>query len=126
MIDYNYIEEDSFLACEPTSWGGQWTEEKLDAFEKYVNALDCRKVLIAGAATNVEILQTAEGFIKRGYKVTVLEDCCSSPDKLGHELSINMMEDMGCIISTLETEVMKLTASCSRQVLDAVKNILRT
>lgn len=26
------------LACEPSSWGGQWTEDKLDAFEKYVNA----------------------------------------------------------------------------------------
>lgn len=36
--EYNHIEEDSFLACEPSSWGGQWTEEKLDAFEKYVNA----------------------------------------------------------------------------------------
>lgn len=36
--EYNYIEEESFLACEPSSWGGQWTEEKLDAFEKYVNA----------------------------------------------------------------------------------------
>lgn len=36
--EYNHIEEESFLACEPSSWGGQWTEEKLDAFEKYVNA----------------------------------------------------------------------------------------
>ncbi|MDY6256385.1 MAG: hypothetical protein SPL58_00160 [Bacteroidaceae bacterium] len=36
--EYNHIEKDSFLACEPSSWGGQWTEEKLDAFEKYVNA----------------------------------------------------------------------------------------
>ena len=35
---YNQIEEDSFMACEPSPWGGQWTEEKLDAFEKYVNA----------------------------------------------------------------------------------------
>ena len=26
------------MACEPSLWGGQWTEEKLDAFEKYVNA----------------------------------------------------------------------------------------
>ena len=26
------------IVCEPSSWGGQWTEEKLDAFEKYVNA----------------------------------------------------------------------------------------
>ena len=29
---------DSFRVCEPSSWGGRWTEEKLDAFEKYVNA----------------------------------------------------------------------------------------
>lgn len=35
---YYYLEENPFMACEPSSWGGQWTEEKLDAFEKYVNA----------------------------------------------------------------------------------------
>lgn len=100
-----------------------WTAPDL---EKYVNALGCRKVIIAGAATNVEILQTAEGFIRRGCKVVILEDCCDSPDRRGHELSLKMMEEMGCCISTLGTEVMKLTASCSKQVLDAVKNILFT
>ena len=100
-----------------------WTAPDL---EKYVNALGCRKVVIAGAATNVEILQTAESFIRRGIKVVILEDCCDSPDRRGHELSLKMMEEMGCCISTLGTEVMKLTASCSKQVLDAVKNILFT
>lgn len=35
---YDYIDEESCMASEPSSWGGQWTEEKLDAFEKYVNA----------------------------------------------------------------------------------------
>ena len=100
-----------------------WTAPDL---EKYVSSVDCRKVLIAGAATNVELLQTVPGFLRRGYKVAVLEDCCDSADRTGHELSIKMMEDMGCSISTLETEVMKLAGSCSRQVLDAVKNILLT
>ncbi|MBR6170942.1 MAG: hypothetical protein IKQ51_09640 [Bacteroidaceae bacterium] len=40
MNEYNYIEEEQgdMLACESSSWGGLWTEEKLDAFEKYVNA----------------------------------------------------------------------------------------
>ena len=40
MNEYNYIEEEQgdMLACESSSWGGQWTEDKLDAFEKYVNA----------------------------------------------------------------------------------------
>lgn len=35
MDKYNYTEEEqgNMLACEPSSWGGQWTEEKLDAFE---------------------------------------------------------------------------------------------
>lgn len=33
-------EQDVMMACEsiPSSWGGAWTEEKLDALEKYVNA----------------------------------------------------------------------------------------
>ncbi len=37
---YTSPEEDNvFKACEPQkNWGGAWTEEKLDAFEKYVKA----------------------------------------------------------------------------------------
>lgn len=36
--EYKNIEEESLKACESSPWGGQWTEEKLDAFEKYVDA----------------------------------------------------------------------------------------
>ena len=100
-----------------------WTSPDL---EKFAGAIDCRKVLIAGAATNVELLQTVPGFLRRGYEVVVLKDCCDSADTDGHDLSIKMMEDMGCRISTLETEVMMLAGSCPKQVLDSVKNILRT
>ena len=100
-----------------------WTAPDL---EKYVSMIDFRKVLIAGAATNVELLQTVPGFLRRGYEVVVLEDCCDSADTRGHELSLRMMEEMGCCISTLETEIMKLAGTCPKQVLDAVKNILLT
>lgn len=38
-MEGTYLEEQGCLmACESSSWGGRWTEEKLDAFEKYVNA----------------------------------------------------------------------------------------
>ena len=100
-----------------------WTAPDLG---KYAGMIDCRKVLIAGAATNVELLQTVPGFLRRGYEVAVLKDCCDSADGMGHELSLKMMEEMGCTISTLETEVMKAAGSCTKQVLDAVKNILLT
>lgn len=100
-----------------------WTSPDL---EKYVASADCRRVLIAGAATNVELLQTVPGFLRRGYKVVVLEDCCDSADKLGHGIALKLLGEYGCRISTLETEVMQMAGSCSRQVLDAVKNILFT
>lgn len=94
--------------------------------EKLVAAVDCRKVVIAGAATNVEILQTAPEFLRRGYEVVVLQDCCDSVDKPGHELALKTLEEQGCRISTLSTEVMQMAGTCTKQVLDAVKNILLT
>lgn len=37
--DIESHEGQQLVTSEPTSsWGGSWTEEKLDAFEKYVNA----------------------------------------------------------------------------------------
>ena len=100
-----------------------WTSPDL---EKYVGVTDFRRVLIAGAATNVELLQTVPGFLRRGCEVVVLKDCCDSADTEGHDLSIKMMEDMGCSISTLETEVMRMAGSCPKPILDSVKNILQT
>lgn len=35
---HDFIDEGCLMASEPSQWGGRWTEEKLDAFEKYVNA----------------------------------------------------------------------------------------
>lgn len=38
-MEYNTTDNDnSLFACEPSPWGGRWTEEKLDTFEKYVKA----------------------------------------------------------------------------------------
>ena len=94
--------------------------------EKLTAAIDCRRVLLAGAATNVEILQSAPEFLRRGFEVTVLQDCCDSADRDGHELALRMLGEQGCRISTLETEVMRMAGTCTRQVLDSVKNILLT
>ena len=98
-----------------------WTSPDM---EKHVTSIDVRKVLIAGAAANVEVLQTAMGFIERGFEVVVIADCCAAADKKSRKLAISMLEAAGCRISTLETEVMQLASSCSKQVLDSVKNIV--
>ena len=100
-----------------------WTSPDM---EKFVKAADFDRVLIAGAAANAELLQTAIGFIERGYEVTVLEDCCAAQKKSDRKVAMRDLEAAGCRISTLGTEVMQLAGSCSKPVLDSVKNILFT
>ena len=100
-----------------------WTSPDM---EKVVSSIDVERVLIAGAASNIELLQTAQGFIERGYEVTVIEDCCAAAKKNDHRIAMKDLEEAGCRISTLGTEVMQLASSCTKQVLDSVKNILFT
>ena len=110
-------EAETVLHVHPDAWSSP-------DMEKLVMSVDADRVLIAGAASNVELLQTALGFIERGYEVTVIEDCCAASKKTDHKVAMRDLEDAGCRISTLGTEVMKLASSCSKQVLDSVKNIL--
>lgn len=38
MVEYKEVEEEPKMLAESSSWGGLWTEDKLDAFENYVKA----------------------------------------------------------------------------------------
>ena len=110
-------EAETVIHVHPDAWSSP-------DMEKLLSSVDAERVLIAGAASNIELLQTALGFIERGYEVTVIEDCCAASKKSDHKVAMKDLEDAGCRVSTLGTEVMKLAASCSKQVLDSVKNIL--
>lgn len=35
MMEYKGIEEESMMVAENSSWSGQWTEDKLDAVERF-------------------------------------------------------------------------------------------
>lgn len=98
-----------------------WSSPEMDRF---TGVIDVDSVMIAGAASNVELLQTALGFNAKGFETIILEDCCGAAGKSDHRAAMKILEERGCRISTLETEVMRLAGGCSRQVLDAVKNIL--
>ena len=98
-----------------------WTSPVLG---RLTEALEADRVYIAGAATNIELFQTAAGFISRGYDVTVIDDCCSASDKNEHRTAAAELRSMGCHISTCETAVMLLAAGRDNGVRDSVMRIL--
>ena len=113
-----YLSESETVAhIQPDAWSAP-------EMDRFVNVIDVDSVMIAGAASNVELLQTALGFNAKGYETIILEDCCGAASKSDHRAAMRILEQRGCRISTMETEVMGLAGGCSRQVLDAVKNIL--
>ena len=110
-------ESETVVHIQPDAWSAP-------EMERYINVIDFDSVMLAGAASNVELLQTALGFNAKGYETIILEDCCAAAGKSDHRAAMNLLEQKGCRISTLETEIMMLAGGCSKGVLDAVKNIL--
>ncbi len=92
--------------------------------ESHVASVDPDRIIIAGALTDVAVKQAALGFISRGYAVTIAEDCCASTSKENRRLAADELREAGCHIESAESLIMELAGGCSRQVLDAVKNIV--
>jgi nicotinamidase-related amidase len=49
------------------------------------------RVVLAGVATNLVVESTARAADDAGLAVTVLEDCCASPNPVWHQFSIDNM-----------------------------------
>ena len=100
-----------------------WLSADLD---RYTALIEAGRVVIAGVETHIALLQTALGFVKRGYEVTVLEDCCASADPKDHRRALRELKDAGCRISGFETEIMRLANEENHQVRASVERIIRT
>lgn len=75
------VEDDSAVANEPQrSWGGPWTEEKLDAFEKYVKAY--LTIMKKYAKENGWELFYFDAFAGSGSRETETEDNNTAEDTL--------------------------------------------
>jgi 5'/3'-nucleotidase SurE len=92
---------------------------------KYTSLIEAGRILIAGAETHIALLQTALGFVERGYEVTVLEDCCASADPKEHRRAVKELKDAGCRITSFETEIMRLANDASQPVRTSVERIIR-
>ena len=98
-----------------------WTAPDM---EQKVSALDPDRVIIAGALANSAVKETALGFLERGCEVIIAEDCCADTSKHERKAAMEQLREAGCRIDTSESIIMRLAGGCSKQVLDAVKNIV--
>jgi hypothetical protein len=70
------------------------------------------------------IKDAAFGFLSRGFSVTIAEDCCAATSKQNRKLAAEELRAAGCTICSSESVIMELASGCTKQVLDAVREIL--
>jgi nicotinamidase-related amidase len=88
---------------EKTSFTG-WTEEVILALEKAGK----EKIIITGMETHVCVFQTARDLIDNGYEVFVARDAVCSRTKENFLNALDLMKDMGVVITNTETIVFDL------------------
>jgi len=76
-------------------------------------ALDRRHVAVAGAETDVCVLQTVLALRDRGYWVTVLEDCCFTSEH-DPRLALARMADAGAVRTTFKAFAYELLGTVDR------------
>jgi hypothetical protein len=94
-------------------------------FADMMAATSARRVLIAGLETHAAVMQTALDFLKEGYDVTVVEDCCASRNGHDHKMAIERLRDAGCTVTTGRAAVMELVSTTSHPAAEAVARIYR-
>ena len=97
------IINDDVKIFEKTSFTG-YTEEVKLALE----ASNRKKVLITGMETHVCVYQTARDLIANGYEVFIARDAVCSRTKENFLNALDLMKDMGAVITNTETIVFDL------------------
>ncbi len=108
---------ETIIRRELSAWGS-------GDFNRKMASTSARKVLIAGLETHSSVLQTALDFLKKGYEVTIIEDCCASRNGHDHKVAIERLRDAGCTITTSRAAVMELVSTVSHPAASAVARIM--
>lgn len=95
--------KDDVKIFEKISFTG-YTEEVKSALE----ATNRKKVLITGMETHVCVYQTARDLIANGYEVFIARDAVCSRTKENFQNALDLMKDMGAVITNTETIVFDL------------------
>lgn len=80
------------------------------AFEGLKELLDDsrKNVLITGSETHICVFQTTRDLIKAGYNVHVVKDAVCSRFKENHQSGLQLMNDVGAVITNTETVLFDL------------------
>lgn len=111
--------------------------ERLEIFEKTsftgciegvntrLEELKRKKIIIVGMETHVCVLQTCRDLISKGYDVHIARDGVTSRTEENYENALEMMRDMGAVISNTETILFDLLKRAGTEEFKAISKMIK-
>jgi nicotinamidase-related amidase len=90
-----------------------------------VKKLNKKYLILTGLETHICIFQTAIGLIEQGYTVHIPHDAVSSRAMDNWQVGLNMMRDVGAVITTAETIMFQLLGTAEAKEFKEILRIVK-
>lgn len=97
------------------------TEDVLEAIKKEKR----KNIVIVGMETHVCVYQTARQLLKEGFHVFLVEDAVCSRDKHLKKNAIEMIRDMGSVITNVETLLFDWLVEAGNEDFKAISKLVK-
>ncbi|MEA1962496.1 MAG: isochorismatase family protein [Bacillota bacterium] len=112
LDQYEYVEKNSFNAC---------TQSLKQILEKHKQ----KTILVTGSETHICVFQTVRDLLEKGYQVQVVKDAVCSRTEDNYNNGLDLMKDMGAVISNAETMVFDLLKVSGTPEFKAISPLLK-
>lgn len=111
--DLGFIEKKSFSAY------------REGEFLKALEATGKKEVILMGIESHICVMQTAFDLLNAGYKINILEDCCSSRTETDNFSALDRMSRAGINCTTVEAVLMEMIGGAHHKSFKAISRIIK-
>lgn len=97
----------------------------IDEVRDYIKKSDKKKIIITGMETHVCVYQTARDLLDLGLDVYIVEDAVSSRTGANYLNGLNLLKDMGCIITNTETVLFDLLKKAGTEEFKTISKFIK-
>lgn len=112
LEQYDYVEKNSFTAC---------TATLKEILAKYPQ----KTIVVTGSETHICVFQTTRDLLSDSYQVHVVKDAVCSRFKENYLNGLELMKEMGAVISNAETVVFDLLKVSGTPEFKAISPLLK-
>lgn len=96
-----------------------------ETFNKKLETYKRKKIIITGMETHVCVYLTALGLINNGYHPFIASDAVISRDKFYYKNGLDLMRQVGCVVSNTETILFQLMVRSGTDIFKKISKLLK-